>query len=160
MEPDYDNQHAPVLFTSHSIFTSRLSRPLIGRCTLQIEALCYTINTKYLQCVCADLWASDSAAPLLCDFLCVVLRTVLQLPEPWRKVAEVFVVQRCLGWQAVLWEALEEPGGQLLSMVHIAQPETQTHTHTLSACDHTHVNKTVVDQLRPKKWWNTSVSSS
>lgn len=51
-----------------------------------------------------------------------VLRTVLQLPEPWRKVAEVFMVQCCLSWQPVLWEALEELGGQLLSMVHIAQP--------------------------------------
>ncbi len=57
-----------------------------------------------------------------------VLLTVLQLPEPRRKVAEVFVVQRCLGWQAVLWEALKEPGGQLLSMVHIAQPDTHKHT--------------------------------
>lgn len=59
-----------------------------------------------------------------------MLRTVLQLPEPWREVAEVFVVQCCLGRQPVLWEALEEPGGQLLSMVHIAQPGT--HKHTLS----------------------------
>ncbi len=57
-----------------------------------------------------------------------VLLTVLQLPEPWREVAEVFVVQRCLGWQAVLWEALKEPAGQLLSMVHIAQPDTHKHT--------------------------------
>lgn len=70
----------------------------------------------------------------LCRY-CIALyvscvRTVLQLPEPWRKVAEVFVVQCCLGRQPVLWEALEEPGGQLLSVVHVAQSDAHTHTDT------------------------------
>lgn len=48
-------------------------------------------------------------------------RHVLQLPEPWGEVAEILVMQRSLSRQTVLWEALEEPGGQLLSVVHIAQ---------------------------------------
>lgn len=71
---------------------------------------------------------------------CVVLRTVLQLPEPRRKVAEVFVVQRCLGWQPVLWEALEEPGGQLLRMVHVAQPDTNKDTWSEIDRMHTYIH--------------------
>lgn len=71
---------------------------------------------------------------------CVVLRTVLQLPEPRRKVAEVFVVQRCLGWQPVLWEALEEPGGQLLRMVHVAQPDTNKDTWSEIDRKHTYTH--------------------
>jgi len=55
--------------------------------------------------------------------------TVRQFPESRGQMVEVLMVERRLGRDTVLWEALEKSGSQLFSMIYITQP-ANTHTHT------------------------------
>lgn len=69
-----------------------------------------------------------SEAVMWCD---VSWLTVRQLPESRGQMAEVFVVEGRLGWEPVLWEALEKSGSQLFSMIYITQPaNTHRYKHT------------------------------
>lgn len=50
--------------------------------------------------------------------------TVGQFPQPRGQVTKILMAQGSLCRQSVLWGTLQELGGQILCMIHIAEPES------------------------------------